>query len=96
MAPLIPSSSIIAEAEQLVLNLKDHSGSPTDQSKAVRQLEKLRCLLHTGPDALMYQAYPVGSPMVFTFAMDLIKIIVPDTSSHERIVRLLCVRRSTT
>ncbi|KAL9037588.1 MAG: hypothetical protein Q9180_003637 [Flavoplaca navasiana] len=58
MASLIPSPSVIADAEQLVLSLKSHSGSPADQAKTVRQIDKLRCLLHTGQDALMFQAYP--------------------------------------
>ena len=59
MASLSPSTAAIAEAEQLVLDLKGHTGSQADQVKAVRQLDKLRCLLHKGPDALMFQAYPV-------------------------------------
>ncbi|KXX75979.1 Demethylsterigmatocystin 6-O-methyltransferase [Madurella mycetomatis] len=58
MASNSPDAALIAEAEQLVLDLKTHSGSPTDQTKAVRRLDKLRCLLHKGPDALMFQAYP--------------------------------------
>ncbi|CEJ81074.1 hypothetical protein VHEMI01224 [[Torrubiella] hemipterigena] len=51
-------SDAIAAAEQLLLDLKNHTGSPADQAKAVRQLDKLRCLVHTGFDALMFQAYP--------------------------------------
>lgn len=55
----LPDAALLAEAEQLVQLLKSHTGSPADQSKAVRQLDKLRCLLHKGPDALMFHAYPV-------------------------------------
>ncbi|CAJ2508716.1 Uu.00g137420.m01.CDS01 [Anthostomella pinea] len=58
MTSLIPDASVIAEAEQLVLSLKGHAGSAADQAKAVRQLDRLRCLLHKGPDALMSQSYP--------------------------------------
>jgi hypothetical protein len=54
-----PNSAIIAEAEQLVADLKSHTGSPVDQIKAVRQLDKLRCLVHNGFDALLFQAQPV-------------------------------------
>jgi hypothetical protein len=59
---LVPDPSVIAEAEQLVLSLKSHVGSPADQAKTVRQLDKLRCLIHKGPDALMFQSYPVLCP----------------------------------
>ena len=59
MESLVPDPSVIAEAMQLVSSLESHTGSPADQVKVVRQLDKLRCLLYTGPDALMFQAYPV-------------------------------------
>lgn len=59
MTSLIPDAAIIAEAERLVLTLKTHAGSLADQTRAVRQLDKLRCLLHSGPDALMFHAQPV-------------------------------------
>lgn len=59
MASSVPDVAVVAEAERLVSILKSHTGSPADQAKAVRQLEKLRCLLHTGSDALMFQALPV-------------------------------------
>nr|BAZ95833.1 o-methyltransferase cpaK [Curvularia pallescens] len=49
----------IAEAEALLQSLKNHSGGPEDQAKAVRQLEKLRCAIHTGFDALLFQAQPL-------------------------------------
>ncbi|RYP42280.1 hypothetical protein DL767_000444 [Monosporascus sp. MG133] len=58
MASSVPSPSVIAEAEELLLSLKSHAGSRADQAKAVRQLDKLRCLLHQGPDALMFHAHP--------------------------------------
>lgn len=53
------SPEAIAAAEQLVADLKGHSGSVRDQASVVRQLERLRCLVQTGPDALMFQSYPV-------------------------------------
>ncbi len=52
-------SGAIAAAEQIVIDLKSHAGSALDQAKVVRQLDRLRCLVHKGPDALMFQAYPV-------------------------------------
>ncbi|KAF3766640.1 O-methyltransferase [Cryphonectria parasitica EP155] len=58
MASLVPAPAVVAEAERLVSILRSHSGSPADQAKAVRQLDKLRCVLHTGSDALMFQALP--------------------------------------
>jgi hypothetical protein len=53
--------SIISEAETLLHNLKTHNGGPADQAKAVRQLEKLRCRLQTGSDALLFHSQPVRS-----------------------------------
>ncbi|KAI0111116.1 O-methyltransferase [Nemania sp. FL0031] len=58
MSSLAPDAAVISEAEELVLKLKSHTGSHADQIGAVRQLDKLRCLLHRGPDALMFQSYP--------------------------------------
>jgi hypothetical protein len=55
----IPSKTAIAEAERLVFSLKTHSGSPSDQAEVVRQLEKVRCHVHQGPDAMMFHAFPV-------------------------------------
>ncbi|KAI1824146.1 O-methyltransferase [Xylaria intraflava] len=54
----VPDAAVIREAEELVLKLKSHGGSHADQIGAVRQLDKVRCLLHQGPDALMFQSYP--------------------------------------
>lgn len=59
MASLVPDEAVVAEAELLVSTLKSHTGSPADQTKAVRQLDRLRCLLHTGTDALIFQTLPV-------------------------------------
>lgn len=56
---LVPDPSVIAEAEQLVLDLKNHTGLPADQAKTLRQVNKLRCHLEKGPDALMYHSFPV-------------------------------------
>ncbi|RYP17995.1 hypothetical protein DL765_004214 [Monosporascus sp. GIB2] len=58
MSSLVPDAAVITEAEQLVSSLKAHRGSAADQAAAVRQLDKLRCLLHSGPDALQFQALP--------------------------------------
>ncbi|KAI0172761.1 O-methyltransferase [Hypoxylon sp. FL1284] len=58
MVSPIPDAAVIREAERLVLSLKNHAGSPADQTKVVRQLDKLRCLLHQGQDALMFQTHP--------------------------------------
>lgn len=80
MTSLVPSSVVIAEAEQLVLDLKDHSGSLADQSKTVRQCDKLRCLLHQGQDALMFQAYPVGSLTCHKLVAELIGLVVSSSS----------------
>ncbi|MCJ1439482.1 hypothetical protein MMC27_008876 [Xylographa pallens] len=55
---LIPDVSVIAEAEQLVVALKAFSGSPTDQAKLVQQFDKLRCLVNTPLDALLFHARP--------------------------------------
>lgn len=57
--------SIVAEAEQLLLDLKNHTGSPADQAKALRQVNKLRCHLENGPDALMSHSFPVGIARVY-------------------------------
>lgn len=52
-------SDAIVAAEQIILDMKSHTGSALDQAKVVRQLDKLRCLVHKGPDALIFQSYPV-------------------------------------
>lgn len=83
MASLIPSPSVIAEAEHLVLSLKSHSGSAADQAKTVRQIDKLRCLLHTGQDALMFHAYPVGSQLCPRLVAELTRFVVPNSSCSE-------------
>ncbi|EDU47091.1 O-methyltransferase [Pyrenophora tritici-repentis] len=49
---------VIAEAEKLLLSLKTHNGGAKDQAKALRHLEKLRCMIHTGFDALLFHAQP--------------------------------------
>jgi hypothetical protein len=51
--------TVIAEAEQLLLGLKNHNGGPAYQAKVVRQLEKIRCLVHNGFDSLLFHAQPV-------------------------------------
>lgn len=56
---LVPDPSVIAEAEQLVLDLKNHTGLPVDQAKTLRQVNKLRCHLEKNSDALMYHSFPV-------------------------------------
>ncbi|KAJ8124216.1 hypothetical protein ONZ43_g9 [Nemania bipapillata] len=58
MPSFVPDAAIIHEAEELVFRLKSHAGSHADQIGVVRQLDKIRCLLHQGPDALMFQSYP--------------------------------------
>ncbi|KAK0728822.1 O-methyltransferase [Lasiosphaeria miniovina] len=50
--------SAIAEAEQLVLDLKRHTGSAAARATVVRRLDTLRCLVHGGLDALLFQARP--------------------------------------
>lgn len=56
---LTADPSVVAEAEQLLFDIKDHTGSPADQAKTLRQVNKLRCHLENGPDALMSHSFPV-------------------------------------
>ena len=62
MEPAPPNANAIAEAEQLVLDLKSHTGSPAAQAKIVQRVDKLRCLIHTGLDTLLFHARPVRHP----------------------------------
>ncbi|RMZ66114.1 O-methyltransferase B [Pyrenophora seminiperda CCB06] len=51
--------TIIAEAEALLLTLKNHNGDPAQQQKAIRHLEKLRCSMYNGFDTLLFHAQPI-------------------------------------
>ena len=62
---LTPDPSVVAEAEQLLLDLKNHTGSPADQANTLRQVNKLRCHLENGPDALMCHSFPVRIARVY-------------------------------
>lgn len=55
----IPDPSTIADAEQLVLDLKNDTGSAASHARTMRQMNKLRCRLEQGPDALMHHSFPV-------------------------------------
>jgi hypothetical protein len=99
MASPAPDPSVIVAAEELILSLKGHTGSAADQAKAVRQLDKLRCLLHQGPDALMFQAYPVCPSSTLTQVskswqnLSLILASVPNPPRFEHPVGLGRIRR---
>ncbi|KAK3988693.1 O-methyltransferase [Cladorrhinum sp. PSN332] len=60
----------IAEAEQLVLALKSHTGSPADQANLVQRLDKLRCLVHSPLDAMLFQARPFQILPALNLLMD--------------------------
>ncbi|KAI0469851.1 hypothetical protein GGR56DRAFT_679072 [Xylariaceae sp. FL0804] len=51
-------SRVIEDAEQLVSDLKSHSGSPLDQTKLLQRVDSLRCRLQQGPEAMMFHAFP--------------------------------------
>lgn len=59
---LVSSDLALAEAEQLVADLKAQRDSPAQQATVLQRVDKLRCLLQTGLDSLLFHARPVCSP----------------------------------
>ncbi|KAH7064492.1 O-methyltransferase [Paraphoma chrysanthemicola] len=49
---------LLAEAEQLVADLKAQSDSPIQHSQILQRIDKLRCLSQTGIDSLLFHARP--------------------------------------
>ncbi|KAF2121669.1 O-methyltransferase [Lophiotrema nucula] len=55
---LVPDTSALVEAEQLVADLRDNGSAPAQHAKILQRLDKLRSLLHTGLDSLLFHARP--------------------------------------
>lgn len=54
-----PREIILAEAEQLVADLKADSSSPLEHAKILERIDRIRCRFQTGLDSLLYHARPV-------------------------------------
>ncbi|ORY18405.1 O-methyltransferase [Clohesyomyces aquaticus] len=55
---LVPNELALSEAEQLVAELESHDESPIQHAKILQRVDKLRCLLQTPLDSLMFHARP--------------------------------------
>lgn len=56
-----PNALAIAEAEQLLADLKSNSDSPVTHARTLQRLDQLRCLLQSGLDSLLFHARGVST-----------------------------------
>nr|ARP51718.1 SAM-dependent O-methyl transferase [Phyllosticta cirsii] len=54
----VSNDLVLAEAEQLVADLKAQPHSPLQHAKVLQRIDKLRCLFQTGLDSLLFHARP--------------------------------------